>query len=209
MKTLLFLFTPLMVFANLTEEIHFEEKAYIFEGPDRIYLKTGPAATIYNKTRVRPAVGIGYRTERYKDHFFNTLDITFSYSYNNLEKPKRAYSIGEIFFPKCSALHYCSPEEEQSLFYGLGGGIYSSWQKEVHANSPSLLSTGDDNIYNVRSYSFLGTAIGLTIGYELNRFKEISSGLQLELNTPFVPLSFNNTGKPSPLTIEINYISGF
>lgn len=207
MKKILALLLPISLLASSLN--HKATKEYDNTLQPRIYLKGGPASTIYFKTRIRPFIGISYRAHKDFLKLFNAYDISLSYSYNNVENEKRSFSIGEFFVPKVLALKYTSPKEASSFYYGLGGGMGSSWQKETHSKSPSLLSSKDDNLYNVHSFFFFGTYASAIIGYEVNRSSEITSGIQLELNTPLYSMTKASKGAKSPLSIEISFIAGF
>jgi hypothetical protein len=213
MKLLYFLILPLSVF-SIPETKQFpsqlDSKDTSFENQtSRILLKVGPASTIFHKTKIRPAIGLGFRTQKYENKRFTMIDTTFSYSYNKIDLEKTHFSIGEIFLPKVTLLKFFTPKSVRSGYAGLGAGIYRSWQYEDHSKSPSLLSSNYDNIYNTKSFSYFGTAAIFTTGYELDRHSEITSGVQLELSTPMFPLAWNNIGSPSRLSIGISYIAGF
>lgn len=192
---------------------------------NKFLIKLGPASTIIakdnihnksdiinylpsKKTRVRPTIGISYRNVFDTNHLINSIETTCSFSYNDIERKKRNFKIGEIFIPKISILHFFSRNSKNSYYLGPGLGILSFWQNESHTKSPSLLASKDDDIYNTRSFSFLGAAYSTTFGYEMHRDKEISSGIQLELNSPLFPF-IKNTGNKPPFSLELTYIAGF
>ncbi|MCH9621454.1 MAG: hypothetical protein S4CHLAM20_08740 [Chlamydiia bacterium] len=214
MRFLLLAIVPLMGFSTMTIEnianlFPKENDLFLIGRPERIMLKVGPATTVYHKTRMRPSIGLGVRSDRLQNILFDAIDVTFSYSYNKIEEPRRQYSIGEFYYPKVSILKYTTPQSNSSFYFGAGSGLYRSWQYETYANSPSLLSSNDDHIYTINSFYYYGFTANVCLGFEAFRSSEISSGIQLDLSSPMMPLSKRNIGEVSPLSIEISYIAGF
>lgn len=194
----LFLILPLMLFGNFYEKL-----------PNRRFIiKSGPASTIYHKTRLRPSLSLGVRTQKER-RFFDAFDVSCSYSYNNINEEMRDFSIGELFMPKLLFLHHTSKASENSFFFGIGTGLYYSFLEEQHANSSYLLSSGDDNIYRIHSFSYFGPSAIASFGYDISRFKEISSGFQVDVNAPLPLFSLFKKGTAPYISVEISYILGF
>jgi len=210
MKFLPLLLLPLTLLAS--PELGFDNQSFAktYDSKDnRIMLNVGPASTIYNKTRVRPRIGLSLRSNRLQNIVFDDVDVQVSYSYAHIERPKREYSIGEIYYPRIALLKNVGDLWGVSFYLGGGGGIFRSWQIENHANSPSFLSSNDDHLYNINSFKYYGISANFLMGSEFGSFQGISSGLQVELGTPVIPLSRRNSGKPSPLSVAISYMAGF
>jgi hypothetical protein len=222
---------PLLLFSNDIDLHHefegtFEKNQKVSPFKGKFYLKAGPATTVVlrdfdkragtfinyspsKKTKFRPVIGLSYRTPDRKNKIISCFDIALSYSYNDLETEKRNYSYGEIFFPKITALHYFNFSKDRSIYIGSGANIFTSWQKETHTKSPSLLSSDDDKIFNTRSFSFVAAGSSAVIGFQKKIDEVYSSGIQLEINTPLHSITTFKKEARTPLSAEISYVLGF
>jgi hypothetical protein len=231
LKHIFLLLFPYLLFSN-TMDLTYQFEEYSKENnpkspfKGKFFLKAGPATTIVlrdfqnketiftnyfpsGKTKFRPVLGLSYRTAERKNTLISCFDISFSYSYNDLETTKRNYSMGEIFFPKITALHFFNLSKARSIYIGTGANIFTSWQNETHTKSPSLLSSNDDAIFNVRSFSFIAAGSSAVIGFQKKNNDLFSSGIQLEINTTLYPILTFKKEARTPLSAEISYILGF
>ena len=110
----------------------------------------------------------------------NGVDIgaTFSGIVNSGKSWMFAYQA-----PKLTYLTYVTPKESSSLYYGLGG----SWGG-IHAQDSH----------------FDGILANGSIGYELNRNKNIRSVMQMELGYPVLPIAKHGDFKKPIIEIAYN-----
>jgi hypothetical protein len=156
-----------------------------------LYLKTGVTTGSPN-TDPNSLIGIGYRTPRFYTNW--AVDINFQ---SSMQEGDLVNGL-EVYIPKMGPLFYFSPQSDSSLYLGI-----ASATMVIAPSQPDYISTETHDLD-----SFLGTAVVLTLGYQLNLKSRFLNSFQLELNIPQEATSPDQTNADN-ITLNFSYCIGY